>query len=265
MARTIEEINNEILQEKDNDSILNDIDTSSKFTPWGAVIYLVAKITHTLETLFGVHKQEIEALINQNIFGSAQWFVLKCKQFQLGDPLVVLPAGGLGYETIDTEKQIVAQAAISTDNDSIATLKVAKKQGENLVQLNGVELASLRGYIHQLQPPGASIRVNSLPGDLLRLSLEVYYDPLLNPDIVQDSVGSITNNYISNLPFNGELLRSAIVDQVLGVEGVKDVVVSLEAKPAGGVYQSVERTYLTTSGYAQVDENFPLDITLIAS
>jgi len=265
MARTIEEINNEILQEKNNDSTLNEIDTSSKFTPWGAVIYLVAKITRTLELFFDIHKQEVEKLISDNIFGSAQWFVLKCKQFQLGDPLVVLPAGGLGYEVTDQQKQIVAQAAISTDSNSIATLKVAKNEGEKLVQLNEIELASLRGYIHQLQPPGASISINSLPGDLLKLRVTVYYNPLIDPGVVQRDVENTVNNYISSLPFDGELLKSAILNQLLDIESVKDITIVLEAKPAGGVYQVVNRAYLTNSGYAQIDESFPLSISLIAS
>ena len=221
----------------------------------------------TVEQLFVRHQSEVQALIDQNIFGSAEWFVQKVKAFQYGDDLVRnLETGGLTYETINPTKQIITHAAITVARGDIqvATIKVAKTLNGEPNQLSPNELTAVRGYIDRLQPPGATIVVNSLPADIVRLSLDVYYNPLFDVQTLQTEVENVVQRYFDNLPFDAQILRSKIGDTILaGVSGVNDVVISLfEARAVGGAFAPVERVYIPESGYIKFDPDQPLGINL---
>ena len=260
MSRTIEEIEAEIQQSKSDSPVLAEIDSSSRFSVWGAIVFVVATAIWVLEQLFDRHKTEIEARLAQNIFGSAEWFILKVKEFQLGDDLVRDENGALGYAQIATEKRIVTQASISTGANAV--IKVAKTDAASgtPTQLSATELAALRGYVDRLQPPGAYILVNSLPADVVKLSVEVYYNPLLDVTSLSTQIEQAIKTYFFNLPFSGKILRSKVVDVIQAIEGIADVVVTqFEAKTSGGTYAPVERLYIPASGYVKIDEsNAPL-------
>lgn len=258
MSRTITEIHNELIQAKEAEPKLDVLDSPSNFAVWRLWLYIIAVAIWTHEQLFERHKKEVETQIAQNIFGSAEWFILKTKEFQLGDDLVRDANGGLKYATVSPEKRIVSQAAIATavgSGSGSATIKVAKKDssGES-TQLSANELAALRGYIDRLQPPGSYITVNSLPGDTVKVSLEVYYNPLLEAEQLKSDIEAAVTFYLSNLPFNGKILRSKLADVVMALPGIVDVVVTLfQAKTSGGTYQEIVRAYIPESGYIKLD------------
>ncbi|WP_299459325.1 baseplate J/gp47 family protein [uncultured Microscilla sp.] len=261
MARTLTQIRNELLAAKAAEPKLDALDSPSNFAIWRLWLYVVAMAVWTLEQLFDRHKAEVEARLAQNIFGSAEWFVLQMKKFQYGENLVRYENGALGYSQVSPEKQIITQAAISvaSGSDNVATLKVAKTVDGQPAQLSASELAAARGYIDRLQPPGAYILVNSLPGDTIKLSLEVYYNPLLEATSLKTSIETAIDQHLSNLPFNGKILRSKIVDAVQAVAGVEDVVITLfEAKASGETYAPVDRVYIPKSGYVKIDVEHPL-------
>lgn len=260
MARTLTQIQSELLAAKAAEPKLDALDSPSNFAIWRLWLYVVAMAVWTIEQLFDRHKAEIEARLAQNIFGSAEWFILKVKEFQLGDDLVRDDNGALGYAQIATEKRIVTQASISTGANAV--IKVAKTDGASgtPTQLSATELAALRGYVDRLQPPGAYILVNSLPADVVKLGVEVYYNPLLDVTSLSTQIEQAIKTYFFNLPFSGKILRSKVVDVIQAIEGIADVVVTqFEAKTSGGTYEPVERLYIPASGYVKIDEsNAPL-------
>lgn len=262
MARTITEIHGELLAAKEADPRLAALDSPSQFAIWRLWLYVVAVAIWTHEQLFDRHKKEVEAQIARNVFGSAEWFVLKTLEFQYGDDLIRDERGGLRYATISAEKRIVSQAAITTASEvTSAVIKVAKKDAAtgDPTQLTPDELVAVRGYINRLQPPGSYILVNTLPADILKLSLSIYYNPLLDPESLKTTIETTVTHYLNNLPFNGKILRSKIVDIVLAVEGVEDVVIPLfEAKASGGVFQEIPRFYIPAAGYVKIDSGHPL-------
>ncbi|EAY30946.1 baseplate J/gp47 family protein [Microscilla marina] len=261
MARTLTQIRNELLAAKAAEPKLDALDSPSNFAIWRLWLYVVAMAVWTLEQLFDRHKAEVEARLAQSIFGSAEWFVLQATKFQYGDDLIRNANGALGYAQVSPEKQIISQAAISvaSGNDNVATLKVAKTVDGQPGQLSAGELAAARAYIDRLQPPGAYVVVNSLPGDTIKISLEVYYNPLLEPAPFKTSIETAIKQHLANLPFDGKILKSKIVDAVQAVAGVEDVVITLfEAKASGETYTPVNRVYIPKSGYIKLDNAHPL-------
>ena len=79
MARTLTQIQSELLAAKAAEPKLDALDSPSNFAIWRLWLYVVAMAVWTLEQLFDRHKTEIEARLAQNIFGSAEWFVLQIK------------------------------------------------------------------------------------------------------------------------------------------------------------------------------------------
>jgi len=77
-------------------------------------------------------------------------------------------------------------------------------------------------------------------------------------------VEAAIKGYLKNLPFDGQVKTSALIDAIQKVEGVSDVVVStIQAKTNTGSYANVVRVYNTVAGYIQIDEaNFPLATNL---
>jgi len=265
--RSLTDIHNELIAAKEAEPKLAALNSPSRFAIWRLWLYVVATAIWTVEQLFVRHQSEVQALIDQNIFGSAEWFVQKVKAFQYGDDLVRnLETGGLTYETINPTKQIITHAAITVARGDIqvATIKVAKTLNGEPNQLSPNELTAVRGYIDRLQPPGATIVVNSLPADIVRLSLDVYYNPLFDVQTLQTEVENVVQRYFDNLPFDAQILRSKIGDTILaGVSGVNDVVISLfEARAVGGAFAPVERVYIPESGYIKFDPDQPLGINL---
>ena len=228
---------------------------------------MVATAIWTLEQLFIRHQAEVQALIDQNIFGSAEWFVQQIKAFQYGDDLVRnTQTGGLTYATISPDKQIITHAAITVAKGDIqvATLKVAKTLNGEPNPLSPNELTAVRGYIDRIQPPGSTLVVNSLPADIVRLSLDIYYNPLYDTALLKTQINEVVMAYFNELPFNAEILRSKIADIILaGVSGVNDVVIrQFEARAVGGVFNPVERRYIPESGYVKFTPEQPLEVEL---
>ena len=267
MARTLNDIHNDLIAAKEAEPRLAALNSPSRFAIWRLWLYVVATAIWTLEQLFVRHQSEVQLLIDRNIFGSAEWFVQQIKAFQYGDDLIRdTETGGLTYALVDPKKQIITHAAITVAKGDIqvATLKVAKTLNSEPNPLSPNELTAVRGYIDRLQPPGATIVVNSLPADIVRLGLDIYYNPLFEVSKLQTEVETIVQNYFDNLPFDAQILKSKIADTILaGVSGVNDVVISLfEAKAVGGTFTSVERVYIPESGYIKFDPDQPLEINL---
>lgn len=267
MARTLTDIHNELLAAKEAEPRLAALNSPSRFAIWRLWLYVVATAIWTLEQLFVRHQKEVQALIDRNIFGSAEWFVQKVKAFQYGDDLVRnLETGGLTYVVVNPTKQIITHAAITVARGDIqvATLKVAKTLNSEPNPLSPNELTAVRGYIDRLQPPGATIIVNSLPADIVRLSLDIYYNPLFEIDKLKAQVETIIQGYFDALPFDAQILKSKIADTILaGVSGVNDVVITLfEARAVGGAFANIQRVYIPESGYIKFDPDQPLEINL---
>lgn len=88
MARTITEIQNDMISRITATAGLTDLNSSSKTAVWRMWTYIVAVTVWALENLFDLHKNEVNTLINEKAPHSLRWYANKAKDFQYGSELV---------------------------------------------------------------------------------------------------------------------------------------------------------------------------------
>ena len=115
MARTIDEIQQEILDEVAAQPDLNGLTSNSATSIYRLWTRITAIVIFTLETLWDLFKVEIEEIANKAISGTPEWYVDQAFLFQYGDTLDVIN-GKPAYAIIDETKYVVDRAAIVEAN-----------------------------------------------------------------------------------------------------------------------------------------------------
>ena len=221
------------------------------------------------EVLFDKHKEEVEALIEDLIVGTVRWYQAQALLFQYGDSLQWIDER-YQYPTIDPLAQIVKRAAVIEVGPQVR-IKIAKLDVSGLPEpLTAAELAAFVLYINRIKVAGTDIAVISRVADLLKVTADVYYDPLVLDATGQrlDTPGSYPvedaiNGYIQNLPFNGVFSLTELQDEIQKAVGVVDPrLTTVEAKYGATPYVSIDRVYTADAGHMVIDPLFPLNTTL---
>lgn len=269
MARTIEEICNEILAEKANHSELSGLDSTSDTAIYKLWAYITAVCIWTLEKIYDAHKAEINAAIATKKPHGLMWYREKALQFQYGVDLLpnseVYNNAGLNESQINLLR-IVKYAAV-TEVDGKLRIKVAKIVANDLTQLAPGELAAFTNYISRIKDAGVRIKPESLPADALQLGLDIWYNPLVlksdgtridggNSKPVEDAVKA----FLKQLPFNGEYSNTRLVDYLQTVDGVVLPVINYALARYGLFpFASIDEKYIPDAGYLRVS---PADLTI---
>ena len=72
MARSIQDIQQEIYQSKENEPALNELNSTSKTAIWRLMIYIVSVAIWTLEKIFDLHKKEVDEMLAIPMVGHVQ-------------------------------------------------------------------------------------------------------------------------------------------------------------------------------------------------
>ena len=264
MARKIDEIYLAILQEKSLHTELDELNSSSKVAVYNLWAYIVAVVMWTLEKLFDLHSAEVDAKIATLKPHSRKWYREMALQFQYGQALVP-DAGeydntGLTAQQVE-QRKIIKQAAV-TEIDGRLRIKVAKEADGEFVPLEAGELSAFKEYIDLKKDAGVRINEDSLPADLLKLELDIWYNPLVlrsdgsridGADL--QPVRSAISSYLKDLPFNGEFANTRLMDALQGVDGlVYPVIRTSQAKYGLLPYTQIDEKYIPDAGYLRVDE-----------
>lgn len=194
--------------------------STSAVAEWKLWRDLIITIAMTLERIVNLFKKDVEVYLNNEQHGGLYWYGQISKEFQYGDNLVVVD-GIVKYPTITPANLRVSHVSVKEVNDEVLVLKVAKSVSGVLAPLSAPELASFKSYIAQRKLPGTKININSNVADLVNYDIEIYYDVLFDPAIVQQNVLDSLNLFKNNLAFDAVLYKSAFVDAVMNAEGVK--------------------------------------------
>lgn len=219
MARTIAEIQNEILIEKKKQSSLNGLNSNSKTSIWGLWTNIVA-------TAIWVHEKIVEknALISRP--HTLNWYREQALNFHYGSPLdpnstemsLIWKDGSYQFDTTNLseaqieEAKIIKYCAVSeVDLETILNpkkdnveeifsdyfhnkvgvvfIKVATQKGDAISRIDVPnELFAFKEYIAKIKDAGNQVYITSDDGDILKLNLNVYVDPLsiyINPKDVE--------------------------------------------------------------------------------
>lgn len=278
--RTLQEIQTEILQAKEAEPLLSELNSNSKTAIWRLWIYIISFAIFTLEKIFAQHKKEVDFLLSELKPHTARWYRNKALAFRYGvdllpdsDQYPPLPLEG------DGGRIIKYSAVIETENGQLI-VKIATERGGKLQPISASEKQAFEAYIAQIKDAGVRIAVINYLPDRLILDLEIYYDPLVLDEngthrlSGEKPVEIAIQNYMKKLPFNGEMILAHLVDELQKVEGVK-IPHLIQARSAWinpeiggyGTPQPISVAAIPESGYFEVsfeDMNFKTNIKYIA-
>jgi hypothetical protein len=227
MARTIQEIQDEIILAVQNEPSLSGITSASAVAIWKLWTRIVAASLETEEQLNDLFRLELEQIARDSVPGTAEWLQKRVLEFQydaLSPQVVQVIDGRVGYPVINESLRIIARAAVKEQSNGRVLVKAAKEVANVLTPLDASEKTSLEGYLSRIGFVGIPIDVTSQQPDRLRVeNLTVYYFREYNPTTVKTDVIAAIEAYLESISsenFNGVVVRSAIVDAIQAVTGV---------------------------------------------
>lgn len=268
MSRTIKEIYNEAVQERNRRLELAEFASDSKLSVMNGILWVVAAAIYSFETLLDVFAVDISEAINGRINGTPAYYANALLQYQQGDELTVREDGlAFGYPNVDETKRIITQVSYveSTDDrnlDSKLILKVATGTKGNLSAIPPEDLVPINAYIGKLKFAGTRVEVISTKGDVLIPRLTVFHDGAVPESEVYDAIEEQLNAYMMEIDFDAAVYVSRLTDAVRRAEHVTDVHIDENAVPEQGIFiashdtdshirppQRVARMTHTASGY----------------
>ena len=268
MSRTIKDIYNAAVAERNKRLELSEFKSDSKMSVMNGILWVVAAVIYSFETLLDVFAVDITEAINGRINGTPNYYASALLQYQQGDELIVREDGlAFGYAAVDETKRIITQVSYveSTDDqniDSKLILKVATGTKGNLEAIPAEELVPINAYIGKLKFAGTRVEVISTKGDVLIPRLTVFYDGAIPESEMYDAIEVQLKEYVMNIEFDAAVYVSRLTDAIRKAEHVTDVFIDESATPEQGVFiachdtdgniqpmQRVLRMTYTASGY----------------
>lgn len=230
-------------------------------------------------SFFDLFKQEIDTSIINYTHPTLVWFAEKIKTFQYGDAPVAetdyYDNTGLTDAQIEVKRVIKYAAAIEQNfsNGRVGVrIKVAGEDvSGNRVKLPNAERDAAREFLKIFKPAGTYCELTTDDPDYLKLSLKIYYNPLVLNNQGQRLDGTdftplqtAISNHLKNLPFNGRFNLTSLVDAMQAVDGIEDPrILSAQTKYAALPYADVVDEVIPDAGYLKIYDNADLTITWI--
>lgn len=275
MARTIDEIQQEIINAKEGDGTLSALNSQSATAVWRLWTRVVAAAIAALEVLFDTHKAEVETIIDTKRPHTLKWYQQIVLLFQLGR---ALPAGEIYYDNtgvdVDTvaDEKIIAQAAAVNENGTLV-LKVAREYAGDLAPLTSVQYDAFEDYIGEVKDAGVDVSIRNVNADKIKVEINLYYDPgILDGTGARvdgsssDPVGDAAKAFLRNLPFNGVFVRAHFIDALQAIEGVyvPDVLLCQTTRSDSTTFTEVSVQYQPFSGFLRFYDAADLTINYIS-
>lgn len=226
-----------------------------------------------VNSLFNAHRADVSSLLANQKPHTPQWYANMGKAYQHGHELPKDDTGQVVshvYDTIDPAAQIV-KYCVAKEVGRVMVIKVAKytsSDDPSPQKLSENELTGVKRYFSQVKDGGVVVATISNDPDIMAVEAVVYYNPmLLFPDV--DENGEITalrnsegtdifreriQQTIENLPFNGDLRKSAIESSIEDIPGADVVdVTGVFVKGSAGDYQEVVGYTTPDSGYFKLE------------
>lgn len=232
MARSVDTIYAYLIAKKESESNLDALNSTSKTAIWRLWLYIVAYATNVLESLFDKHYLEVTNVITELKPHTMRWYRQKALAFQYGFDLIedadIFDNGTATEEQIEASKIIKYAAITEATTESRLVLKIATEDNAGkLAPITADQESAFIPYIEEIKDAGVAITVINYLPDILKLNLKIYYDPLvLTSSGVSIRTGKkpvedALNEFMKELPFNGELVLNSLIDKLQKTEGVK--------------------------------------------
>lgn len=292
MSRTINEIQQTILDAKDASSELDTLEvltdseqsdlsgtltSTSKVSIWRLFVWVVAFAIWVHEQLMDVLKNDIEKRIAETRPFTRNWYIATSLKYQHGYDLPetgVYPDPTNAAETaaVNASKIIKKAAVVQQIISGVGALriKVATLTAGELEPVTTAQLAGFQEYIELMGAAGVFVIATTSEADDLKLEIDVHFNPLIidnegkRLDGTNDTpVQTAVKDYLKSVEFNGVLDLVKLSNIIEAVEGVESPFITLAAsKYAAFEYDTtgIENAGAFTkfrqpdSGYFKLDE-----------
>lgn len=269
MENRIEEIINQMIVAKNNDVELSAINSTSKTSLWRLFMSIVATSIFKLEQIFQYHQESVNLTIREQKPHTTRWYRNKALAFQYGFDLIkdsdVFDNNNVTEEEIDNSK-IIKYSAVTETEKAVLIIKIAKEDNKVLSPVNSSEFTSFKAYISEVKDAGVKTQIINYLPDRLRLSVRIIRDALVLNELglhINDGnypVNDLINDFLQNLPFNGELSILKLEAAILNLNGVEDVSIDLAESSwidptidDYGTYQPIDISQIPVSGYYELN------------
>ncbi len=199
----------------------------SKASIESILFYVFAVCAYTIERLTATHLTEVEQLLTALRPHTLTWYQTKALAFRLGESINPDTADYDTEATTDTSLP-VAQCAVSDAEEGGIVIKVATTDANgDLCALNTTTLSAFSSYINDVKDAGIRTTILSTAGDRLKLNMIVYVDGTMfaaDGSLLSEPskpVQTAVKEYLTKLPFDGELVLEHLTDYLQQVEGVE--------------------------------------------
>lgn len=230
MSRTISQIQQQIINQKNSISELSSLNSTSQTAIWLLFTYIQAVAINIFENILDIFKSDIETTLVPHVSGTETWIRNQISLFQFSgqDPqqVIIDNSGGtyaITYPVINASLRIVTQSTVSVLDNNLLIIKVAKQTPP--VPLDVVEKSQLQSYLEDIIPAGIFFDLVSLDSDKLYIEGEIFYNGLYS-GVIQTNVEDAINSYLQNLPFGGRFYVAQLEHAIISITGVKDVNIS---------------------------------------
>lgn len=261
MARTVAEIQKTMLDDIAADAVLSTkLTSTSRRAIYRLFTFIVAAAVAALEQLIDIFTKATEATVNAAAPATGAWLQKEIFKFQYDstNPQVIqLIDYAPNYPVVDPALRIITRCSVVTDLANNVTIKVAKSDPPEA--LDTTELDALQSYINEIGAAGITYAVTSTDPDEIEIQAQIYYVGQYS-QVIYANVLQAIENYLANLPFNGNMKISDLEAAIKNVTGVTDVLLqNVRARDTGTVYASgtylvqsnqvISRLWPTVSGY----------------
>lgn len=258
----------EILDEVLSDADLSSLNSASKTAIWRLWAFVCAFQNWLHELLWIRYKTILNAAAAAAQSHGSPWYKSRALEYQYGDEVEVVN-GVVGYPVLNEANRIVAVASVTeVVTDGSVILKVARLVSGNLAPLTTGQLDGFRGYVNAFRDAGVRLSVISQNADVLRLQATVFYDASRQSiDAFQPAFEAAVVDYLRNrIDFDGKFRRLKLIDRLQELSAFVDIDIDvLQASVAYVVtpnWVDIDLSYTTVAGYLNVDDNYPLDVTI---
>ena len=261
MARTQEEIYNDMVADKETNSELNELLPNpdnwsklysrdnfaflantiikglsvSKVAIWRLMYFVMSRMVFIQEGLYDQHLAEVNTAIENREIGTLPWYASVAKDFQFGFELTW---NGSKYEYSDTtstaaeDSKIIFQSA-AVEAATQVIVKVAKDNGSGVpTVLTAEEETAFTAYATQVKPAGIALAIYNFAADDFQINYTVKYDPLVlnaSGELLADS--TVTDLVAGDKPVDVAIdtyIGSLPFNSVLAIDKLTDAVQSSE-------------------------------------
>jgi hypothetical protein len=261
MARTIDQIENEIIQKKDATPELAPMNSVSKTAVWRLFVSITAFMIHSMELMWDYVREDLLQIAARTVPGTRRWYHSQCVLYQYGDDISWVN-GSPTYTSIDIDKQIIKRCSVVEDMSQLI-IKVATENSGIVEKLTSAQLSSFQEYINQIKFAGTPASAISYDPDELNVDIKIFINPLiinnagqLISDTSKKPVEEAIQKYIKELPFDGIFNINSLVDYIQKATGVNDIYINtIEAKASSATtFTTVDHAYTSVAGYFIVNQ-----------